>query len=156
MKPLANCCLVSGKKKATACCEDRSVFSSAQGKTMEPEGMFSSINVVWHIWCFIERRQFFFPFPISFISCPVVKWEVISNPLSKFPDDINKKYNSNNNNNNSNNNNNNYYYSFKILSRFWLIKTTCIIHHNQVLFTKFGKHLCHIESMTSKVERIKN
>ena len=48
------------------------------------------------------------------------------------------------------------YYSFKIFSRFWLVKTTRIIHHNQVLFTKFGKHLRHIESMTSKVERIEN
>ena len=52
------------------------------------------------------------------------------------------------------NNNNNY--SFKIFSRFWLVKTTSIIHHNQMLFTKFGKHLRHIESMTSKVERIEN
>ena len=49
-----------------------------------------------------------------------------------------------------------HYYSFKIFSRFWLVKTTRIIHHNQVLFTKFGKHLPHIESMTSKVERIEN
>ena len=52
--------------------------------------------------------------------------------------------------------NNSYYYSFKIFSRFWLVKTTRIIHHNQVLFTKFGKHLRHIESMTSKVERMEN
>ena len=44
------------------------------------------------------------------------------------------------------------YYSFKIFSRFWLVKTTRIIYHNQVLFTKFGKHLRHIESMTSKVQ----
>ena len=28
-----------------------------------------------------------------------------------------------------------FYYSFKIFSRFWLVKTTRIIHHNQVLFT---------------------
>ena len=49
-----------------------------------------------------------------------------------------------------------HYYSFKIFSRFWLVKTTRIIHHNQVLFTKFGKHLRHIESLTSKVERIEN
>ena len=48
------------------------------------------------------------------------------------------------------------YYSFKIFSRFWLVKNTRIIHHNQVLFTKFGKHLRHIESMTIKVERIEN
>ena len=32
------------------------------------------------------------------------------------------------------------------------IKTTSIIHHNQLLFTKFGKTLRHIESMTSKGE----
>ena len=44
------------------------------------------------------------------------------------------------------------YYSFKIFPRFWLVKTTSIIHHNQLLFTKFGKNLRHIESMTSKVQ----
>ena len=57
-----------------------------------------------------------------------------------------------------------YYYSFKIFSCFWLVKTTRIIHHNQLLFTKFGKNLLHqlnqwrqkccppkvIEPMTSK------
>ena len=48
------------------------------------------------------------------------------------------------------------YYSFKIFPRFWLVKTTRIIHHNQLLFTKFGKNLRHIESMTSKVEPSKN
>ena len=36
-----------------------------------------------------------------------------------------------------------YYYSFKIFPRFWLGKTTRIIHHNQPLN-------CHIEPMTSK------
>ena len=50
----------------------------------------------------------------------------------------------------------NYYYSFKIFSRFWLVKTTRIIHHNQLLFTKFGKNLRHIESMTSKVQPAEN
>ena len=45
-----------------------------------------------------------------------------------------------------------YYYSFKIFPCFWLVETTCIIHHNQLLFTKFGKKLHHIESMTSKVQ----
>ena len=45
-----------------------------------------------------------------------------------------------------------YYYSFKIFPRFWLVKTTRIIHHNQLLFTKFGKKLRRIESMTSKVQ----
>ena len=45
-----------------------------------------------------------------------------------------------------------YYYSFKIFPRFWLVETTSIIHHNQHLFTKFGKKLRHIESMTSKVQ----
>ena len=48
------------------------------------------------------------------------------------------------------------YYSFKIFSCFWLVKTTRIIHHNQLLFTKFGKNLRHIESMTSKVRSTKN
>ena len=32
------------------------------------------------------------------------------------------------------------YYSFKIFPRFWLVKTTRAIHHNQLLFTKFGKN----------------
>ena len=32
-----------------------------------------------------------------------------------------------------------HYYSFKIFSRFWLVKTTRTIHHNQLLFTKFGE-----------------
>ena len=45
-----------------------------------------------------------------------------------------------------------YYYSFKIFPRFGLVETTRIIHHNQLLFTKFGKNLRHIQSMTSKVE----
>ena len=31
------------------------------------------------------------------------------------------------------------------------LKTTRIIHHNQLLLTKFEKDLCHIEPMTSKV-----
>ena len=35
------------------------------------------------------------------------------------------------------------YYSFKIFPRIWSVKTTRIIHHNQLLFTKFGKNLRH-------------
>ena len=42
------------------------------------------------------------------------------------------------------------------IPHFWLVKTASIIHHNQLLFTKFGKNLRHIESMTSKVEPSKN
>ena len=45
-----------------------------------------------------------------------------------------------------------HYYSFKIFPRFGLVETTRIIHHNQLLFTKFGKNLRHIQSMTSKAE----
>ena len=48
------------------------------------------------------------------------------------------------------------YYSFKIFLRFGLVETTRIIHHNQLLFTKFGKNLRHIQSMTSKVEHPAN
>ena len=33
---------------------------------------------------------------------------------------------------------------------------TRIIHHNQLLLTKFGKNLCHIESLTSKVKPAEN
>ena len=29
-----------------------------------------------------------------------------------------------------------------IFPQFWLAKSTCIIHHNQLLMTKFGKILC--------------
>ena len=51
---------------------------------------------------------------------------------------------------------NTLYYSFKIFPRFWLVKTTRIIHHNQLLMTNFGKNLRHIESMTSEVEPSEN
>ena len=34
------------------------------------------------------------------------------------------------------------YYSFKIFPLFWLAKSTRIIHHNQLLMTKFGRILC--------------
>ena len=30
------------------------------------------------------------------------------------------------------------YYSFKIFPQFWMAKSTCLIHHNQLLMTKFG------------------
>ena len=33
------------------------------------------------------------------------------------------------------------YYSFKIFPRFWLAKITRLIHHNQLLLTKFGRNL---------------
>ena len=35
-----------------------------------------------------------------------------------------------------------FYYSFKIFPQFWLARRTCIIHHNQLLMTKFGRILC--------------
>ena len=35
-----------------------------------------------------------------------------------------------------------FYYSFKIFPQFWLAKSTRIIHHNQLLMTKFGRILC--------------
>ena len=34
-----------------------------------------------------------------------------------------------------------FYYSFKIFVRFWLAKSTSIIHHNQLLLTKFRRIL---------------
>ena len=37
---------------------------------------------------------------------------------------------------------NNLYNSFKIFLQFWLAKSTRIIHHNQLLMTKFGRILC--------------
>ena len=33
------------------------------------------------------------------------------------------------------------YYSFKIFPQFWLAKSTRLIHHNQLLMTKFGRIL---------------
>ena len=36
---------------------------------------------------------------------------------------------------------NTYYNLFKILSPFWLAKSTRLIHHNQLLMTKFGRNL---------------
>ena len=44
----------------------------------------------------------------------------------------------------------NYYYSLKIFPRFWLAKGTRIIHHNQLLMTKFGKILCLTRKQRSK------
>ena len=41
------------------------------------------------------------------------------------------------------------YYSLKIFPHLWLVKTTHIIHDNQLLLTKFGKNFL-IEPMTSK------
>ena len=38
------------------------------------------------------------------------------------------------------------------ISCFSLVKTALIIHHNQLLFNKFGNNLLNIESMTSKVQ----
>ena len=34
-----------------------------------------------------------------------------------------------------------YFCSFKIFPQFWLAKRTRIIHHNQLLMTKFGRIL---------------
>ena len=46
-----------------------------------------------------------------------------------------------------------YYYSLKISLRFWLVKTTRIIYHNQLTLTKFGKSfVIYIEPMTSRVQ----
>ena len=35
-----------------------------------------------------------------------------------------------------------FYNSFKIFPQFWLAKSTRIIHHKQLLMTKFGRILC--------------
>ena len=44
----------------------------------------------------------------------------------------------------------NYYYSLKIFPQFWLAKGTRIIHHNQLLMTKFGRTLCVTRKQRSK------
>ena len=38
--------------------------------------------------------------------------------------------------------NNYFYYSLKIFPQFWFAKSTCIIHYNQLMTTKFGRILC--------------
>ena len=44
---------------------------------------------------------------------------------------------------------------FKIFSCFWLVKTTHIIHHSQLLLTKFAKNfVIFLKLMTSKVQPI--
>ena len=45
-----------------------------------------------------------------------------------------------------------YYYSFKIFPHFWLAKTTCIIHHNQLLWPNL-EEFCHIGPTTQKVQQ---
>ena len=45
----------------------------------------------------------------------------------------------------------NTYYSFKIFPQFRLAKSTCIIHHNQLRMTKFGR-IVFSEEMTSKMQ----
>ena len=40
----------------------------------------------------------------------------------------------------------------KVWPHFWLVRATCIIHHNQLPMNKFEKNLCHIEPMTWKVQ----
>ena len=42
------------------------------------------------------------------------------------------------------------YYSFKIFPRFWLAKSTRLIHHNQLLMTKFGRILCLVRKWRQK------
>ena len=42
------------------------------------------------------------------------------------------------------------YYSFKIFPQFWLAKSTRIIHHNQLLVTKFGRLLCLTRKLRQK------
>ena len=45
------------------------------------------------------------------------------------------------------------YYSFKMFLRFWLAKIPCIIHHNQLLLTQFGRRLGDMWKMTSIVQQ---
>ena len=77
---------------------------------------------------------------INWESTYVTKFQTeINGPLSLFVTDC-----SHDNKiiyDNSNNDNNNNYYSFKIFPSFWLAKSTCIIHHNQLQMTKFRRIL---------------
>ena len=47
-----------------------------------------------------------------------------------------------------------YYYYFKIFPRFWLGKRTIIIHHNQLLFNKFGRILWLINRWRQKCSTV--
>ena len=42
------------------------------------------------------------------------------------------------------------YYSFKIFPQFRLAKSTRIIHHNQLLITRFGRILCLTRKLRQK------
>ena len=52
-----------------------------RGQSVEPQWMFSGINVIWHLRSFIKRWQLIFPFPIPLICCPVVEVSTTPNPL---------------------------------------------------------------------------
>ena len=42
-----------------------------------------------------------------------------------------------------------WYNSFKIFPRFWLVKTARMIHHNQLLLTKFAKNFVSTDDVKS-------
>ena len=46
------------------------------------------------------------------------------------------------------------YYSFKIFLSFWLAKDTHVIHHNQLLLTKFGRILWLINQWRQKCSTV--
>ena len=46
------------------------------------------------------------------------------------------------------------YYSFKIFPQFWSAKSTHIIHHNQLLMTKFGRTLCLTRKWSQKCSQL--
>ena len=45
-----------------------------------------------------------------------------------------------------------YYYSLKIFPQFWLAKSTRLIHHNQLLLTKFARILCLTRKWRKKMQ----
>ena len=47
-----------------------------------------------------------------------------------------------------------YYYSFKIFGRFWLAKIPHIIHHNQLLSTKFARILRYWTDDVNRAEKL--
>ena len=51
-------------------------------------------------------------------------------------------------------NNHYYYYSYKVFLGFWLAKITCIIHHNQLLLTKFGRILPYWTNDVKSAEKL--
>ena len=50
--------------------------------------------------------------------------------------------------------NNKYHYSFKTFLHFWLAKIPCMIHPNQLLWTKFGRTLPYVKNDVNRAAKL--